>query len=212
MATYTTNLNLKKPATSDKIRIADFNNNSDLIDSAYGDQDTSMGKLGGGMAIIATGNVHSAITAGQFVYVRKHNDLTEGLYTADSNISANGTLSASNLSAVSGGGLNTVVDAMGLFVQSRITRSDTQATTITVTNNSRHFMIISGTNAPSRTAVLMIASANNGGITIAEIYKGSNITVSTGTNLVTITKDTETATFFADFAMNGEFAVIADVI
>jgi len=106
MATYTTNLNLKKPATSDKIRIADFNNNADLIDAGYGDQDTSMGKLGGGLAIISTGNVHAAISAGDYVYVRKHGTLTEGLYTADSAISANGTLSSSNVTAVSGGGLN----------------------------------------------------------------------------------------------------------
>jgi hypothetical protein len=34
MATYTTGLNLKKPATSDGINIADFNNNFDLIDVA----------------------------------------------------------------------------------------------------------------------------------------------------------------------------------
>ena len=36
MATYTTNLNLKKQAQSDKIRIADINNNMDDIDAAFG--------------------------------------------------------------------------------------------------------------------------------------------------------------------------------
>ena len=108
MATYTSNLNLKKPAVSDKIRIADFNNNADLIDAAYGTVDTSLGKLGSGMAIISTGNVHAAISAGAYVYVRKHGTLAEGLYTADSAISANATLSSSNVTAASGGGLNIV--------------------------------------------------------------------------------------------------------
>lgn len=36
MASYTTNLNLKKPAQGDPIRVADFNNNADTIDSTFG--------------------------------------------------------------------------------------------------------------------------------------------------------------------------------
>lgn len=36
MATYTTNLNLKKPADSDTYDIDDFNGNSDIIDTAVG--------------------------------------------------------------------------------------------------------------------------------------------------------------------------------
>lgn len=36
MASYTTNLNLKKPAGSDNINIADINTNMDTIDSAVG--------------------------------------------------------------------------------------------------------------------------------------------------------------------------------
>ena len=37
MATYTTNLNLKKPAGTESANIADINNNMDLLDSAYAD-------------------------------------------------------------------------------------------------------------------------------------------------------------------------------
>lgn len=133
MATYTTNLNLKKPATSDKIRIADFNNNADLIDAGYATQDTSLGKLGGGMAIISTGNVHAAISAGQFVYVRKHGTLAEGLYTADSNISANATLSTSNLTAVSDGGLNNVVQTKGYGLLNNLKLNNIGATSDTIT-------------------------------------------------------------------------------
>lgn len=115
MATYTSNINLKKPAQSDKIRIADFNGNADNIDAAIGADfgqgtkpsiNQAINSLADGLAIIANGNVHAAITAGQFVYVRNHDTLSEGLYVASSNISANGTLSGSNLTADGSGGLN----------------------------------------------------------------------------------------------------------
>ena len=115
MATYTTNINLKKPAQSDKIRIADFNGNADNIDAAFGADfgqsskpsvNASINNLADGLAIVAQGNVHAAISAGQFVYVRGHGTLGEGLYVANQAISANGTLSSSNLDADTSGGLN----------------------------------------------------------------------------------------------------------
>lgn len=62
----------------------------------------------GAMAIIATGNTHVAITSGQYVYVRGHGTLSDGLYKASADIAANGTLSSSNLTAVSGGGMNSL--------------------------------------------------------------------------------------------------------
>lgn len=99
MASYTWNLNLKKPALDDDALITDINNNMDILDAAVnGIQD--------GLAIVANGNTHVAITSGQFVYVRNHGTLTEGLYVASSNIAANATLSTSNLTADSAGGLN----------------------------------------------------------------------------------------------------------
>ena len=58
------------------------------------------------LAIIANGNTHAAIGAGQYVYVRGHATLAEGMYKAASAISANAALSSGNLTAVTGGGLN----------------------------------------------------------------------------------------------------------
>lgn len=122
MATYTSNINLKKPAQSDKIRIADFNGNADNIDAAIGADfgqgtkpsiNQAINSLADGLAIIASGNVHAAITAGQFVYVRNHDTLSEGLYVASSNISENGTLSGSNLTADGSGGLNALKSKLG---------------------------------------------------------------------------------------------------
>lgn len=60
------------------------------------------------LAIVANGNTHIAITKGEYVYVRNHSTLTEGLYIASSNISANDTLTSSNLKAVSKGGFNSL--------------------------------------------------------------------------------------------------------
>ena len=105
MASYTSNLNLKKPALTDDALVTDLNDNSDKLDAAI-----SAGS--GAIAIVSVGNTHAAISSGQYVYVRQHGSLSEGLYTATTNIAANGTLSGSNLTAVSGGGLNSVYSAL----------------------------------------------------------------------------------------------------
>ena len=109
MATYTSNLNLKKPALDDDALITDINNNMDILDAAVNGIEDAM-------AIVANGNTHAAITSGQFVYVRNHNTLTEGLYVASSNIAANATLSSSNLTADSKGGLNALSEQIANLV------------------------------------------------------------------------------------------------
>lgn len=64
------------------------------------------------IAIVSNGNTHIAITSGQYVYVKNHGTLAEGLYKANSNISANGTLTSSNLTAVSNGVANDLKAAL----------------------------------------------------------------------------------------------------
>lgn len=59
-----------------------------------------------GVAILSVGNTHAAVSTGQYVYVRDHGTLSDGLYRAKENIAANGTLSTSNVSSLSSGGLN----------------------------------------------------------------------------------------------------------
>ena len=68
--------------------------------------DSTISALDNGLAIVSNNNTHGAITAGQYVYVRNHGSLAEGMYTANSNIAANATLSSSNLTAASSGSLN----------------------------------------------------------------------------------------------------------
>ena len=127
MASYTGNLNLKKPALDDDALITDINNNMDILDAAAnGIQDA--------LAIVANGNTHVAISAGQFVYVRNHSTLTEGLYVASSNIAANATLSTSNLTADSAGGLNALNNNIAKKALSNITIR----TGVSVTSNNSY--------------------------------------------------------------------------
>ena len=120
MATQTTNLGLTKPAGTDKIRIAQINGNMDILDTKIGSVgDTALqaqvSAIENGIAIVSVGNAHAAISSGQFVYVRNHGTLPEGLYTANSAIAANATLSASNVTSTSAGGLNALSDQIATF-------------------------------------------------------------------------------------------------
>lgn len=58
------------------------------------------------IAIIADGDTHAAVAAGQAVYVRSHSTLAAGLYWATAAIGTNAALSTSNLTADGAGGLN----------------------------------------------------------------------------------------------------------
>ena len=95
----TPNINLAKPLGTDKALVSVLNDNSDKIDSFAG---AAMD----GIAIVANGNTHPAIASGQFVYVRNHGTLTQGLYRATAAIGSNAALTTSNLTADSAGGLN----------------------------------------------------------------------------------------------------------
>lgn len=99
--TQTTNIGLKKIDGSENWRqIFDYHNDSaDKTDS-------SVAAVQDGLAIVANGNTHAAVAEGQFVYVRNHSTLAEGLYKASSAIGTNATLSTSNLTADGIGGLN----------------------------------------------------------------------------------------------------------
>lgn len=120
MATQTSNLGLTKPGYDEAADVVPaVNNNMDTLDEKIGavPANTSVqaqitanaqaiAKLDESIAIVSNGNTHAAIAAGQYVYIKGHGTLAEGLYTANSAISANATLSNSNVTAVSGGGLN----------------------------------------------------------------------------------------------------------
>ena len=106
----TTNLDLVKPLGTDHALISVINGNMDKVDAYAGKVNDSLAGIQDGLAIVAVGDTHAAITSGQFVYVKEHNTLPEGLYTASANIAANGALSTTNLTADSKGGLNALSD------------------------------------------------------------------------------------------------------
>ena len=104
----TQNLDLVKPLGTDYALVSVLNSNSDKIDAYAGAVNASLDGLRDGLGVLADGNTHAAITSGQFVYVKNHQTLPQGLYQATTNIAANGTLSTSNLVADPKGGLNTL--------------------------------------------------------------------------------------------------------
>ena len=104
----TQNLDLVKPLGTDYALVSVLNSNSDKIDAYAGAVNASLDGLRDGLGVLADGNTHAAITSGQFVYVKNHQTLPQGLYQATTNIAANGTLSTSNLTADPKGGLNTL--------------------------------------------------------------------------------------------------------
>lgn len=111
MATNTTNLSLIKPSGTDKIRIAQINQNMDIIDEKIGQVgNTSLqaqvAAVDSGLAIVSNGNTHVAITSGQYVYIRNHSSLSEGLYKATAAIAANVALTTSNVTKLTTGSAN----------------------------------------------------------------------------------------------------------
>lgn len=82
------------------------------------------------IAIVADGNTHAAITSGQYVYVRGHGTLSEGLYKASTAIAEDATLTSSNLTAVSSG-----IGGEVAALNSKIATSDVSGS-ITVTSTT----------------------------------------------------------------------------
>ena len=131
----TTNLDLVKPLGTDHALISVINGNMDKVDAYAGNVNNSLAGIQDGMAIVAVGDTHAAITSGQFVYVKEHNTLPEGLYTASANIAANGALSTSNLTADSKGGLNALSDQIGKYAKWKYRGAVSGTSTLSVANN-----------------------------------------------------------------------------
>ena len=145
MATYTTNFDLKKPAGDENMNINDINGNMDTIDNALRKTDEAV-------AIVSKGNVHGAISSGEYVYVYNHSTLPDGLYKATSAIGVNGTLSTSNLSALSKGMANDLLSST-VKTNSRVVidrnSKDSLADCNAITTPGMYRLINSTLNKPS---------------------------------------------------------------
>ena len=158
MATNTTNFGLKKPAYSDTADIADINGNMDKVD-------VSLNGLADAIAIVANNNTHAAITAGQYVYVHGHGTLAEGLYKANSNIAANATLTSSNLTADSSGGLNALNS--NILVLKNMAKTVSQADYNDITELTYSTGV--GTNMPSANGYHLVIPLNGNGSVLGQI-------------------------------------------
>lgn len=72
-----------------------------------------------GLAIISDNNTHAAIGIGQYVYIKNHGTLAEGLYKniTSAVIPQNYTLSSTNVTAISNGGLNNLLNNGTFFAE-----------------------------------------------------------------------------------------------
>ena len=104
----TTNLDLVKPAGTDHALISVLNSNSDKIDAFAGQTNDSLAAEQNGLAYIVgnTNTTGGTLAVGQFVYVKGHSTIAEGLRKVTASISANGSITTSNTDACSEGGLN----------------------------------------------------------------------------------------------------------
>ena len=174
----TSNLDLVKPAGTDHALISVINSNMDKVDAYAGKVNTSLAGVEDGLAIVATGNTHAAITAGQFVYVKEHNTLPEGLYTASSNIAANATLSTTNLTADSKGGLNALSDHIA-NIESITTGTVTEVQALSTSGTYTSYTVTT-----SGWYSVKASSGNTSGYGLSRIAIGNtvvvNVTVSLG--------------------------------
>ena len=72
------------------------------IDADVNQLEDTTGAIEEGIAIICRNNIHPAIKQGEYVYIRTHETLSEGLYKATSDIALNAELSDENVVSASG--------------------------------------------------------------------------------------------------------------
>ena len=127
---------------------------------------TTADSLESGLAVVANGNTHSAITKGQYVYIKNHLSLADGLYTANDNIDTNGALSG-KVTAASGGlnALKSNVDTLNskftAFQMHYLNKSTDDLDNLYNTSDSGLYVTGGSTlNAPVSYAPLLIIAYN----------------------------------------------------
>ena len=125
--------------------------NTQIATTAYADNaiipiNSSINAIDSSLAIVSDGDTHIALSSGQYVYIKNHNSLTEGLYTANSSIGANVALTSSNVTRVQEnstdiGGLNSLLKKIPKYQIYSVLTSTTLTTTQSVYNtyNNRKF-------------------------------------------------------------------------
>lgn len=140
-------------------------------------QNNTINAIEDGLAIVATGNVHPAIANGQFVYVKGHSSLAEGLYRATAAIGTNATLSTSNLTADGSGGLNALkgeVDSLNSNLWKQYGTNFTGDTNTLVDNGVGYCNGASNTPTGAGNGTIIVFRASN--IITLQLYLPYNAT------------------------------------
>lgn len=75
------------------------------------------------------------------------------------------------------------------------------STTYTLENSSRHIIAVEGAVA-ARHGLYMVTTSSTGSVAVTKVVDGSSITISTGTNSITINPN-GAAVYVVDFAISG---------
>ena len=156
----TTNLDLVKPAGTDHALISVLNSNSDKIDAFAGQTNDSLSAEQNGLAYIVgnTNTTGGTLVVGQFVYVKGHSTIAEGLRKVTASISANASITTSNTDACSEGGLN----ALNSKIVTKVGVQKSVAIGQLAPNATKTFTIDNVENGTSY--LVTISSDNNNGV------------------------------------------------
>ena len=165
----------------DEITFNDTNSSMIISNSGHSIESTQSA-----IAIVASGDTHGAITAGQYVYVKLHYNifglanLQEGLYVAKSDIAANAALSTTNLTSISGGGLNNIrVLVVNCGTISSLPTTLTSSNVASIAEVTSDMVVLQSTfGTPSAATSNWTVSTGNATLTISgSIASGSSTTL-----------------------------------
>ena len=168
-----------------------------------GDDKLDLPVLQQAFAIIANGDTHAAITNGDYVYVKNNtHSLADGLYRATANVAANGSVSSSNMTAVSNGGINALNNKITNTIKSLGSISASSSKTFTTTTYGKFLVFtIGGGNSQG---AWIVNSQSSGTINIDTVYAGSVMSASSSaTNKLTITNGGSTSPNVFAIAFSG---------
>ena len=163
----TTNLDLVKPAGTDHALISVLNSNSDKIDAFAGQTNDSLSAEQNGLAYIVgnTNTTGGTLAVGQFVYVKGHSTIAEGLRKVTSSISANGSITTSNTDACSEGGLNAlnskIIHDKYTYTRATLTAGDYASINTNITTPTG-YTLISASVVSNKNEVLATVTIDEG--------------------------------------------------
>ncbi len=178
-------------AEEDPLTISDA---LDVVNDAIYDVGERVDNTQAGIAIVADGADHMSIGAGQYVYIKNHATLAEGMYISNEAIPANTAITAAMVTSDSNGGLNSLKENIvslnnqidtAYFTSYAIPANSSQ--NFTIPNNTRAVMFSAGLNA-NRNGIYSISAASGGNVSCYTLINAPNLTIAAaGTKTLKVT-------------------------